>query len=302
MISEKYSLLIVPGSSEPVVNRQIGRGAIYAALSVMILLIFTGIYFAYGFLSTSIDKQRLTNLTIENEHLSSKIAELEGTVYGLRADMSKIIQKDDYIRLIFDLPSIDQEMREVGVGGDLAEIRNINTQLAQRTWLVEEDIDKIQRQLEFENASFEELVVKVEERKSILDHIPTIRPCEGVLSRGFGMHNDPFTGSYQPHNGLDIAAPKGTPVYATAEGVVKFAGIQPKLGKTIIIDHGNDIRTYYGHLSFIKVEKGQKIDRHDLIGQVGSTGYSTGPHLHYEIRIGQNPSNPYQYIIRSIVS
>ena len=302
MMSTKYSVIIIPEKNEPVLNKQISKFYLYAALFVMVSFIAAAAYFTYGFITVSVDTQRLAELSQENEQLSSKINVLEGTVYGLRAEMSDIIRKDDYIRLIFDLPSIDPEMREVGIGGEATEYPSVNSDLGERTWLVEEDIEKIQRQLEFENASFEELITKVENRKSDLNHVPTIKPCDGILSRGFGMHNDPFTGSYQPHNGLDIAAPSGTPVFATADGVVKFAGTQSKLGKTIIIDHGNGIRTYYGHLSKINVNKGQKISRHKIIGHVGSSGYSTGPHLHYEIRNGKSPSNPYQYIIRSIVS
>ncbi|MEE9552714.1 MAG: M23 family metallopeptidase [candidate division Zixibacteria bacterium] len=301
-MNDKYSLIIVPGSSDAVVNKQISKRIIYTAIFLMVAFITVSAYFAVGFITTSIDEQRLIDLTFENEQLSSQIAQLEGTVYGLRAEMSEIIRKDDYIRLIFDLPTIDPEMREVGIGGDAVDFPPINSELGERTWLVEEDIEKIQRQLQFENASFEELIAKVEGKKSDLDRIPTIKPCEGILSRGFGMHNDPFTGSYQPHNGLDIAAPNGTPVYATADGIVKYAGYQTKLGHTVIIDHGNGMRTYFGHLSKIKVKKGQKISRHKLVGLVGSSGYSTGPHLHYEIRIGKSPSNPYKYIIRSIVS
>lgn len=302
MIPEKYSVIIVPGSNNPVVNKQIGRNMIISVLSGLLVFIIAGLYFAYGYLTSSIDKKRLSDLASENQQLSSKITELEGTVYGLRAEMSGIMHKDDYIRLIFDLPSIDPETREVGIGGDPTDYPSINSDLGERTWLVEEDIGKIQRQIEFENASYAELITKVEDKKAVLDHTPTIRPCDGILSRGFGMHNDPFTGLYQPHNGLDLAAPTGTPVYATADGVVRFAGIQSKLGKTIIIDHGNNIRTYYGHLSKIDVVKGQRISRHDMIGNVGSSGYSTGPHLHYEIRVGQRPINPFKYIIRSIVS
>lgn len=299
---DKYSVIIIPGSNEPVVNRQISRRVIFTALFLIAAFIAVSAYFTVGFITSSIDEQRLTDLTFENEQLSSKIAKLEGTVYGLRAEMSEIARKDDYIRLIFDLPTIDPEMREVGIGGDAVDFPVINSDLGERTWLVEEDIEKIQRQLQFENASFEELIAKIEEKKFDLDHVPTIKPCEGILSRGFGMHNDPFTGSYQPHNGLDIAAPAGTPVYAPANGVVKYAGYQTKLGNTVIIDHGNGMRTYFGHLSKIKVKKGQRINRHNLIGLVGSSGYSTGPHLHYEIRIGKSPTNPYRFIIRSIVS
>lgn len=302
MLSKKYSVIIVPGDKDEVVNKQFSRGFIISVFVIALLFFTTGAYFAVGFLSSSIDGQRMAELTTENGMLASKITELENTVYSLRAEMSGIIEKDDNIRLIFDLPPIDPDLREVGVGGEAVNYPPINSELGQRTWLVEEDIEKIQRQLEFENASFEQLLSTVRERKSVLDHTPTIRPCDGILSRGFGMHNDPFTGLLQPHNGIDIAAAKGTPVLATAGGVVKYTGYQAKLGNTVIIDHGNGIRTYYGHLSKIKVRKGQRISRYDLVGLVGSSGYSTGPHLHYEIRIGGRPINPYEYIIRSILS
>lgn len=302
MLSKKYSVIIVPGDKDEVVNKQFSRGFIISVLVIALLFFTTGAYFAVGFLSSSIDGQRMAELTTENGMLASKITELENTVYSLRGEMSGIIEKDDNIRLIFDLPPIDPDLREVGVGGEAVSYPAINSELGQRTWLVEEDIEKIQRQLEFENASFEQLLSTVRERKSVLDHTPTIRPCDGILSRGFGMHNDPFTGLLQPHNGIDIAAAKGTPVLATAGGVVKYTGYQAKLGNTVIIDHGNGIRTYYGHLSKIKVRKGQRISRYDLVGLVGSSGYSTGPHLHYEIRIGGRAINPYEYIIRSILS
>ncbi len=302
MLSEKYSIIIVPGSNEKVVNRQLSRRFIVSVLVIVILFFVASAYFAIGFLNSSIDGQRLIELTTENEILASKITEMENTVYSLRAEMSGIIEKDDNIRLIFDLPPIDPDLREVGVGGEAVSYPVINSDLGQRTWLVEDDIEKIQRQLEFENASFEQLLSAVKERKSKLDHTPTIRPCDGVLSRGFGMHNDPFTGSFQPHNGIDIAAPRNTPVLATAGGVVRYTGYQTKLGNTVVIDHGNGIRTYYGHLNKIKVRKGQRISRRDIVGLVGSSGYSTGPHLHYEVRIGGKAANPYKYIIRSLLS
>ncbi len=302
MLSEKYSIIIVPGSNEKIINRQLSRGFIVSVLVTVILFFVASAYFAIGFLNSSIDGQRLVELTTENDILASKITEMENTVYGLRAEMSGIIEKDDNIRLIFDLPPIDPDLREVGVGGEAGNYPAINSDLGQRTWLVEDDIEKIQRQLEFENASFEQLLSSVKERKSILDHTPTIRPCDGVLSRGFGMHNDPFTGSYQPHNGIDIAAARNTPVLATAGGIVRYTGYQTKLGNTVVIDHGNGIRTYYGHLNKIKVRKGQRISRRDLVGLVGSSGYSTGPHLHYEVRIGGKAANPYKYIIRSLIS
>jgi murein DD-endopeptidase MepM/ murein hydrolase activator NlpD len=244
----------------------------------------------------------MANLDEENKFLSGKIDDLENTVHDLRAEMSTLMEKDDYIRLVFDLPPLDPELREVGIGGFATEKPEIGSELGHRTWMVEEDVEKIQRQLELENASFEDLTEKIQDKKDLLDHTPTVKPSEGVLSRGFGMHNDPFTGVYQPHNGIDIAGPQGTPVLATADGVVELAGYQNKLGNTIVIDHGNGLKTYYGHLSKFRVVRGQRVHRHDIIAEMGSSGYSTGSHLHYEVRIGNRAVNPYKYILSSYIS
>lgn len=302
LISKRYSVIVVPEKNEQIINKSISGRLVMMVCALIICFIATSIYFTFGFINTTIDRKRMTNLSEENKFLSGKISDLENTVHDLRSEMSTLMEKDDYIRMVFDLPALDSELREVGIGGLAYEDPQISSELAYRTWMVEEDVEKIQRQLELENASYEDLATKIDERRNVLDHTPTIRPTEGLLSRGFGMHNDPFTGVYQPHNGIDIAGPKGTPIFATADGIVKFAGYQTKLGNTVIIDHGNGIRTYYGHLSKFKVTKGQRINRYDKIGEMGSSGYSTGSHLHYEVRIGQRPVNPYRYILSTYIS
>jgi len=234
--------------------------------------------------------------------LTAKLGDLESTVTLLKGEMSKIVGRDEQIRLVFDLPPIDSDVREVGVGGEFNAEPLVGSELGQRTWLVQTDIEKIRRQIELENASTEELLTLVRGRKDQLDHTPTINPCEGFVTRGFGMHTDPFTGSYQPHNGVDIAAPKGTPVYATANGVVASTAYQSGLGNLIVVNHGNGYSTSYGHLSKIMVAPGHKVNRGELIGLVGSTGYSTGPHLHYEVHQNDRAIDPANYIVKSILS
>jgi cell division protein FtsB len=302
LIAKKYSIIVVPDKNENVINKSISGRMLLIAGSLAISFILASLFFALGFINTTIDRKQMSNLSDENELLSGKIDELENTVHDLRAEMSTLMEKDDYIRMVFDLPALDSELREVGIGGFAYQDPQIGSELAHRTWLVEEDVEKIQRQLELENASFQNLVKEVEDKKDVLNHTPTIRPTEGVLSRGFGMHNDPFTGVYQPHNGIDVAAPKGTPIIATADGIVRFAGYQTKLGNTIVIEHGNGIRTYYGHLSKFRVKKGQRVKRHDIIGEMGSSGYSTGSHLHYEVRVNRRAVNPYRYILSTYIS
>jgi hypothetical protein len=300
--SKKYSILIVPPENGKVVNKEISQRLLVICSLVLSFFIVASIYSAIGFIRSSVDKQKLVGLTKENQVLSAKLGDLESTVTLLKGEMSKIIGNDEQIRLVFDLPPIDSDVREVGVGGEANAEPVVGSELGQRTWLVQEDIEKIRRQIKLENASTEELLGLVQDRKNQLDHTPTINPCEGFVTRGFGMHNDPFTGSYQPHNGMDIAAPKGTPVYATAEGIVTSTAYQSGLGNLIIIDHGNGYSTSYGHLSKIMVATGHRVNRGELIGLVGSTGYSTGPHLHYEVHQNNRAINPSDFIVKSILS
>ncbi len=128
-------------------------------------------------------------------------------------------------------------------------------------------------------------------------NIPSIWPVAGVLRSGVGIRNNPFGGSsIEFHKGQDIAAPTGTPINVTADGVVVIAGWVKGYGNGIYVDHGNGITTRYGHLSRIDVVVGQTLKRGDHLGLVGSTGRSTGPHLHYEVRINGEPTSPLPYL------
>ncbi len=145
-------------------------------------------------------------------------------------------------------------------------------------------------QLERELRAYE---VAIRERASV----PSLWPVAGTLESGFGVRHNPFGGSsYESHEGQDIEAEMGTPVTAAASGIVTIAGAQNGYGNVVYIDHGNGLQTRYGHLSRIDVEIGQQITRGEYLGLVGSTGRSTGPHLHYEVRINNQPVNPRPYL------
>lgn len=128
-------------------------------------------------------------------------------------------------------------------------------------------------------------------------NLPSRRPVDQMrLTSSFGNRSDPFTGRRARHNGIDIPGPTGTPIYATADGQVGRAQRLGGYGNYIEIEHGHALQTRYGHLSQILVEPGQRVRRGDLIGLMGSTGRSTGPHLHYEVRIAGAPVNPIPFI------
>jgi len=129
-------------------------------------------------------------------------------------------------------------------------------------------------------------------------YTPSIWPVIGKLESGFGGRPNPFGGSgYEFHSGQDIEAAPGTPVVAGASGNVTFVGWQSGYGQLVVLDHGGGLTTRYGHLSHIDVDLGQAVTRGEFIGRVGSTGRSTGPHLHYEVRINDEPVNPLQYLL-----
>ena len=131
--------------------------------------------------------------------------------------------------------------------------------------------------------------------------VPSRMPVDGVtLTSGFGMRNHPILRRRARHNGVDLAAPRGTPVFATADGVVEMAQRYSSYGNYVQIGHGGNIETRYAHLSGYTVSPGQEVRMGDLIGYVGSTGRSTGPHLHYEVRIADEAVNPIPYMVAQL--
>jgi murein DD-endopeptidase MepM/ murein hydrolase activator NlpD len=128
---------------------------------------------------------------------------------------------------------------------------------------------------------------------------PSLWPVEGRLMSGFGGRTDPFSGEGAVHSGVDLQAPMGTPVRVAADGIVVHADWEGGYGRLIIVDHGNGVQTYYGHLSRFDVVPGQEVRRGDVIARSGASGRVTSPHLHYEVRMGGTPVNPYPYLARS---
>lgn len=136
----------------------------------------------------------------------------------------------------------------------------------------------------------------VEKRESLMNATPSIWPVHGWLSAGYGMRSDPFTGDRDFHPGLDISADKGTPIFATAAGIVELAAPSGDYGNLVVVDHGYGLVTRYGHLSKFAVWQGRQVKRGDTIGYIGATGRATGPHLHYEVLANGKLINPLQLL------
>lgn len=158
-------------------------------------------------------------------------------------------------------------------------------------------IDKAVHETQLKEQSVIDLWESLSERQSLINATPNVKPARGWLTSRFGYRISPFTGKATMHAGLDIAAAPGSPIYAPADGVVSYAGYDQGYGKLVSIDHGYGVSTRFGHTSQIYVQVGQKVSKWDVIAAVGNTGRSTGPHLHYEVRINGTPVDPINFIL-----
>jgi len=177
-----------------------------------------------------------------------------------------------------------------GLGGERESLTVVTMQLQQKmNWLKDEAV--------VQERYLKELTGIVGERRAQWAATPSIWPVRGWVSSGFGHRISPFTGRDTMHSGVDITAPMRTPVIAPAAGVVHFAGAEAGLGNTVTLLHGFGMKTVYGHMDKTKVRTGQTVRRGDVLGWVGNTGLSTGPHLHYEVEIKGSTVDPLKYVI-----
>ena len=162
---------------------------------------------------------------------------------------------------------------------------------------VQAGIAWLQNEAGTEERSMQNLSSVIESKQAKWDATPSVWPVKGWITSGFGKRVSPFTGQMAVHEGIDIGAPFNTPVQAPAAGRVVVTGFDPRMGNLIAIDHGYGMETQYGHLAKVLVKSGQKIRRGDVIGLVGSTGLSTGPHLHYHVKSNSHAVDPQRYIL-----
>lgn len=236
----------------------------------------------------------------ENRQLRSELEILTRRADEAVAVMDDIINRDNnFYRVMMQAERISAGRRYAGLErertyGDIDSLPD-----ASLLRNVTDKLDQLDRQIYTETESFNQLRELALQSRDRLDHIPSIQPVPDKylkqMASGYGYRSDPVYGTTKFHEGLDYSADIGTPVYATGDGTVIKAGWDGAYGNAIDIDHGYNYLTRFAHLSQINVKPGQKVKRGDLIGKVGNTGKSTGPHLHYEVRLNGLPQNPVNY-------
>jgi len=246
-------------------------------------------------------KRELTNMQLQFDLLNKKMNEAE-------AVLANIEDRDNNIyRVYFEANPIPEEQRRAGFGGinrykDLEGYDNSSLIVS-----TSKRLDKLQKQIVVQSKSLDEIAVLAEAKEKLLAAIPAIQPVSNEdltrMASGYGMRSDPFTKARKMHWGMDFTAPRGTPIYASGDGVVARADSRSSgYGKHIRIDHGFGYTSLYAHLYKYNVRKNQKVKRGDLIGFVGSTGRSEAPHLHYEIFKDGNRINPINFYYGSLTA
>jgi len=299
VFKKKFSILFIPQKNGKIVQKNVSLGFIVFLLINLAVVFGLNVFLSLDTTTRALDKLKLSRLEKDNNYLEAKLGDLNSAILSLKEQMAGLIEKEKNVRMVFGLPEVDAEIRELGVGGPVSNQRfNVGPQVEQAD-MTESDLDKLLRQARFEKENFDYIYSSLSGRKKFLDHTPAIIPTAGYFSCGFGNRVDPFTGINQPHLGVDLAADIGTLVYATADGIVSSVERDVGLGRVVKINHLYGYLTVYGHLSQIKVAQGQSVKRGEIIGTVGNTGLTTGPHLHYEVHFQGQPQNPVRYFLNS---
>ena len=239
-------------------------------------------------------------LRIENSRLLAQYNVLSHRLDEALGVMSDIQQRDDNLyRVMLQADPIADPVRKAGYGGTNRYEELMDMANADLVVNTTQKMDMLDRQLYIQSQSFDEVVALCKEHDDMLKCIPAIQPVSNKdlkkTASGYGVRVDPIYKTTKFHEGMDFSANIGTPIYATGNGTLTKAGWQSGYGRVVVINHGYGYETLYAHMNKINVRVGQKVTRGEVIGEVGNTGKSTGPHLHYEVHVKGRVVNPVNY-------
>ena len=298
MAQRFYTVLILPDATSPARKFQINKAILTVASSVAAVLVLAFAFFLYQYVNLNVrmlEMKQLRQEANDRNVLATKVGQLEGELTRLR-------DLDRKLRVVAGLDAGEEQGAKLAQGGAetlsqtalLDAVRKGTGRLGD--W-VGRDLEALGQEITSRERSFRELKGLLEAKRSVLASTPTIWPVRGMITAGYGYRLSPFTGQREMHEGLDIAAPLGSPIAATADGVVSFVGPLGSFGNVVFINHGHGLTTFYAHTSTSRVKEGQQVKRGQVVAFVGNTGRTTGPHVHYEVQVNGATVNPLKYII-----
>jgi murein DD-endopeptidase MepM/ murein hydrolase activator NlpD len=309
MARHRLTFLVITDPARPARTLQFSsrvvRGAVAGIAGVLLFMLLgsAALMLKLG------DLGEAARLERENALLEANVQRMQQTVDQLTESLSTISDRDRRFRLLAGLPEIDPEVRQVGIGGpgtssiESDPLYELDPALGGEVYAATANLNRLLRQSNLLKASLGEAARAMESRREELASFPSIDPAPGWLASAFSRSRwHPLLNVRRPHEGIDLSNVRGTPIVATADGVVTFAGWRPGYGYTIEINHGNGIKTRYAHNEkTLKVKVGDEVQRGDLIATMGSTGLAKGPHVHYEVLVNGRAVNPEDYRLSKVI-
>ena len=286
-------------AAEPV-SFALSKTALISFGIVVALILFSVVVGVFYVSNRSININKIAKLQKQNTKLKNQLNKMSKNLDSLMIKLDTIDKFEDKIRVKENLKKIPQDLRNMGTGGypiidSLFTSQILNIQLTQ----ISQKLNQLDNKINFDLNSHKKVLDFLNLKSALLRATPCIYPAFGRLTSGYGWRINPVTRKRAFHHGLDIASEIGTPIYATADGVVAETGRLPLFGRFVTLKHKFSYKTKYAHLHKIIVKKGEHVERGQIIAFMGSSGRSTGPHLHYEVwKFGRN-INPKPYLNRS---
>lgn len=308
MAGDRWTFLVVRGEDDPVQQYSLSRKALRMLAGAGIMA--SALVVAGALVLGTYSLQRATARTLEarNQALEAELAQFQGRLAELESTLDHVAANDAHFRSVAGLEVIDPEVLEAGVGGpgqgmpQASPLWTVDSTTTKRIFATGYDLSALERRARLLSESLEEATDSALAHRDLLESTPSILPTRGWLSSRFSasrmhpVHNRPL-----PHEGIDVSAPAGTPIFAAAKGRVIRSGWVVGYGLTVEIDHGFGFTTLYGHASKLIVQVGDEVTRGDVIAQVGSTGITTAPNLHYEVKVNGVAQDPSAFILPDYV-
>jgi murein DD-endopeptidase MepM/ murein hydrolase activator NlpD len=279
-------------------------GGISACVTLFVILSAFVIY-DYISIKTTFNKQELeSKIANQKDEIVTQRRQIKKFSNDINTLKSTLVELNDFekkIRIIANIEKPAEDDSLFGVGGSTPEDLDSQASLSENQNGLMREMHSRTRQLTLASVNqkngLESLYDELVRQRNLLSSTPSIRPAKGWTSSRFGYRKSPFTGLREFHKGLDIANREGTPIIATGDGTVTFAGSKGFLGKLVVVNHGHGMITRYGHLQKILVKRKENVKRGDTLGYMGNTGRGTGSHVHYEVLLHGIPVNPKKYIL-----
>jgi murein DD-endopeptidase MepM/ murein hydrolase activator NlpD len=298
---EYFNILIFGHKSSKTRHLRIHKKTFKIVLYLLAFALLSTTFLFCDYIQVKKKAFELGRLREETQTQKFQIHFFSARIEDLEKQLSKLKDFDKRIRIIANLERGQETSPFMGMGGpspsDIREKLRIEKDERGLIQQMRSDVERLQSEAVTREESFSELEKLLLTKKDMLTHTPSIWPLMGWVTSGFGFRTNPFTGLTQMHEGIDISNRIGSLVVAPSDGIVSDIGDDWVYGKILVISHGFETNTRYGHLNKVLVKVGQQVKRGDKIAEVGMTGKTTGPHLHYEVRVNGIPANPMRYVL-----